>query len=230
MSFRYVQLAQSVFSRFIVNVREKNIWTATANAIATARRQSVPSTRDSFDVELGIETSFPEPLWQLNISSPNAKFGVRYQPTEPSLFLDSLRACPAEVREFTYIDLGCGKGRTLILAAREGFQRIIGVEISSQLATIARKNISHVGILAQVIEADASQFEFPDGNLLIYMYNPFGIPIVDAVIRNLIIRTERCRDVVFVVYVNPVCHERFKSIPAFQPLVVKEELRIWRLN
>jgi protein-L-isoaspartate O-methyltransferase len=106
----------------------------------------------------------------------------------------------------------------------------MGVEFSPELAAIARKNLSQVGISAEVIEADASQYRFPDGNLLIYMYNPFGSPIVEAVIRNLILRKEKTGGMAIVVYANPVCHELFESTPAFEPLVTKEDVRVWRLQ
>ena len=230
MSMRLLQIARSTFNRFVETAKEKNIWVATATAIAAAKRRSNPSTRDSFDLELGIDTSAMAPLWALDISSPNSKFGIRYQTMEPSKFLAYLRAVPVDPREFTFIDLGCGKGRTLILAAREGFKSVMGVEFSPQLAAIARQNIARVGASAEVIECDASRYEFSDGNLLIYMYHPFGSPVLDAVIRNLTQWNERRRGTAYVVYANPACHERFESASAFEPLVSKDDLRIWHLG
>jgi SAM-dependent methyltransferase len=230
MPFRYMEIAQSMVSRFLVTAKEKNIWAATTMAVGAAKRHATPAAKDSFDVDLGVETSSIAPLWQLKIPSENAKFGIRYQTTDPSVFLTALHAFPVQPQDFTYLDLGCGKGRTLILAAREGFKRIMGVEFSPELAAIARKNLSQVGIPAEVIEADASQYRFPDGNLLIYLYNPFGCPIVEAVIRNLILRKEKTGGTAIVVYANPVCHELFESTPAFEPLVTKEDVRVWRLQ
>src|SRR5579863_5868069 len=213
MSMRLMKIARSTFNRFIETAKEKGIGGALATAVAATKRHSNPSARDSFDLELGVDTSAMAPLWGLDISSPNSKFGIRYQTMDPSKFLAYLRGVPVETREFTFIDLGCGKGRTLILAAREGFKRVVGVEFSPQLAAIARRNISHVGVSAEIIECDASRYQFPDGNLLIYMYHPFGSPVLDAVIRNLTHWSERCEGTAFVVYANPACHEHFESVP-----------------
>ena len=53
-----------------------------------------------------------------------------YQPVDPDIF----RACLAHIREelsrFTFVDIGCGKGRALLLAEEYDFREIIGVEFS----------------------------------------------------------------------------------------------------
>jgi predicted RNA methylase len=43
--------------------------------------------------------------------------------------------------ETTFVDIGSGKGRALIIAAEYAFKRIIGVEYSPSLATICRRNL-----------------------------------------------------------------------------------------
>lgn len=47
-------------------------------------------------------------------------------------------------RSGTFVDLGCGKGRAMILAAEAGFARIRGVELSPRLAAVARANLQRV--------------------------------------------------------------------------------------
>ena len=55
-------------------------------------------------------------------------FHSPYQPTEPALFHEMLEALRQQVhldfRDFTFIDLGSGKGRTLLLASDYPFRRI----------------------------------------------------------------------------------------------------------
>ena len=54
--------------------------------------------------------------------------GGQYQPSEPALFHEILDSLPVAVDGFTFIDLGSGKGRTLLMASEYPFRRIIGVE------------------------------------------------------------------------------------------------------
>src|SRR6185503_12151373 len=42
----------------------------------------------------------------------------------------------------TFIDFGCGKGRVVHQAARWPFRRVIGVEVSPELAEIARAGLA----------------------------------------------------------------------------------------
>jgi hypothetical protein len=46
-----------------------------------------------------------------------------------------------DVSGYTFIDMGSGKGRMLLLAAEPPFRRIIGVEFASDLDALARSNV-----------------------------------------------------------------------------------------
>ena len=50
-----------------------------------------------------------------------------YQPVTKSHFNTAMRLLPIESNEFTFIDLGCGKGTALFLAAKRGFVWVTGV-------------------------------------------------------------------------------------------------------
>ena len=67
-----------------------------------------------------------------------------YQPTEPELFRKMLasliQASPKiDFREFTFIDIGSGKGRALLMAADYPFRRILGIELLPDLHRVARR-------------------------------------------------------------------------------------------
>jgi len=185
---------------------------------------------DNFDSTFKTETATIVPLWRLRIPSSNAKFGIRYQTSSPSAFLDALGKVPEDLHNLVFIDLGCGKGRTLILAAKQGFKRVMGVEFSPQLAAIARENVRRVGVTAEVLEMDACHFNPPDDSLLVYMYNPFKDIVVDAVLRNLRQWAQQSYSKAFVIYVNPACRNRFDSAPEFEVVVDQDGMCIWRLQ
>jgi precorrin-6B methylase 2 len=81
------------------------------------------------------------------------------------------------------------------------FRRIIGVEYSPQLAKICRRNLEKVELVdrCEVIIADAADFRFPAGNLLVFIYNPFDSVILTRVLQNV----ASSRDEVFLGQLGP---------------------------
>ena len=70
----------------------------------------------------------------------------------------SARVWPtARLRDFTFIDLGCGKGRVLLMASDYPFKKIIGVEFMPELHRAAQKNIARLFIRSSAMPADRSR-------------------------------------------------------------------------
>ncbi len=96
-----------------------------------------------------------------------------------------------DLSAFTFVDLGSGKGRMLFIAAELPFQRVLGVEYSTALHQQALQNIaSHRrskqrSQTIESIHADAAEFEFPNENLVLYLFNPFGPEVITRVLANL---------------------------------------------
>jgi hypothetical protein len=118
--------------------------------------------------------------------------GHQYFPSEPWLFEQIMQALPIAFREFTFIDLGSGKGRTLLMAAACGFCRAIGVEYIPELDRVAKTNIrkfvsEHQDCVTRMesICLDARDFDYPVAALVIYLFNPFPEPVLAAVLDKL---------------------------------------------
>ena len=182
-----------------------------------------------FDVEHQTDTWGEVPLWRLKISSANGRHGSKYSTTHPSVFFKALSMVPADLDEFTFVDLGCGKGRALILAAPRNFTKIVGVEFSAELAAIARRNLTGLRIHADIIEMDVSEFRFPDGNLLVYMYNPFDKTVMHSVITNLAEWRARNSGNAFLIYINPVCDQEIEAAGGLERVADSGDIRIWNI-
>src|SRR5206468_4366794 len=114
--------------------------------------------RDEFDLRHGTDTSGVEPLWKFRVASPNARFGFHYKATDEKELLDAITFLDEDPRAFTFVDLGCGKGRPLLIAARLGFARIIGVEFAPELVAVAAGNLATMRVSnATVVHADAAE-------------------------------------------------------------------------
>ena len=112
-----------------------------------------------------------------------------------------------------FIDLGSGKGRVVLLAARYPFKRVIGVELSERLTEIARGNLerNRHRLACQDIElvtADALDYELPDDVTVAYLFNPFTGETFDRVLRKLIDSVDRNPRTLRLIYLLPREHER----------------------
>jgi SAM-dependent methyltransferase len=161
--------------------------------------------------------------WEHRVNTTSAAIGWRerllgvfhspYQPTESVLFHEMIEALreqsQLDFREFTFIDLGSGKGRTLLMASDYPFRRVVGVDLLPELHRAALENLSKYKSETQKcfalesICADATEFRFPDEPTVLYLFNPFP----EAGLRRMIAGLERSlREhprAVYVLYHNP---------------------------
>jgi len=115
------------------------------------------------------------------------------------------------------IDFGCGKGGALITLAEYEFSKITGVEISGELAVIARKNLGRLKLdNVAVICCDAREFLELDDYNYIYFFNPFPCSVMVDVIENISQSITRKPRKVNIIYLNPECHDQIIKQGVFQ--------------
>ena len=162
-----------------------------------------------FDRRYHVETSGYVQPEQLESSPHEAGKYAIYAGSQPSIIRAALNALPA-LPDCTFIDLGCGKGRPLLVASEYPFQSLIGFELTPVLVAQARKNAA---IIARqfpqrapiaIEQQDASQFAVPEGNAVIFLYNPFGGPVVAQVAARIEAALAQGGGTKFVVYYNPI--------------------------
>jgi len=162
--------------------------------------------------------------WDHRVNTTSAAVGWRdrllgvfhspYQPTESVLFHAMIEALSEQARialsEFVFVDLGSGKGRTLLMASDYPFRRIIGVELLPALHQTATQNLSNYHGESQrcfAIESicgDAVEFPFPDEPTVLYLFNPFPESGMRRVIGNLEQSLRKHPRAVYVLYHNPL--------------------------
>ena len=152
-------------------------------------------------------------------------FHSPYQPTEPALFHEMLKALQQQFhldfQEFTFIDLGSGKGRTLLLASDYPLRRIAGVELLPALHQIAQENLQKYSSESQKcfalesICADATAFPFPAEPTVLYLFNPFPESGLRRMLANLEQSLQRNPRPVYVLYHNPLLEHVLRESAAF---------------
>ena len=83
------------------------------------------------------------------------------------------------VNDYSLVDIGCGKGRVLMLASEIAFREIVGVELNPRLARVAEKNLrkwlrrpracGNVRVAVQ----DVLSAPLPDGPVAVFYFNSF---------------------------------------------------------
>jgi len=158
--------------------------------------------------------------WDYRVDTTSANIGWRarllgvfhssYQPTEPALFHEMLRALAIHHPDFTFVDLGSGKGRALLMASDYPFRRILGVELLPELDRVARENIRRYRSDAQKCFAlasicgDARDLVFPTEPTVLYLFNALPERVLTAVMANLERSLQRHPRAVYVLYHHPL--------------------------
>lgn len=188
--------------------------------------------------------------WDYRVNTTSAAVGWRdrllgvfnspYQPTEPALFHEMIAAISSQpnfdCHNFTFIDLGSGKGRTLLMASDYPFRRIIGVELLPALHQIAQQNLSRYRsdnqkcFAIESICADATEFTFPAEPTILFLFNPLPEPGLKRVIANLERNLQANPREVYVLYHNPLLAHLLDESPELKPIARTEQFAIYRAN
>jgi SAM-dependent methyltransferase len=163
-----------------------------------------------FDQQFGVDTSGLLAAEELSSNSGHTElYNAGYFSVAPSAFRNMLERLQPPFERYTFVDLGSGKGRAMLIASEYPFRAICGVEISPRLHAIALDNIKRYSNQKQKCRnvtaalGDATAYIFPPGPLLVYMWNPFEGPVFTSVLANLERSlTHEPRDII-VLYVQP---------------------------
>ncbi len=129
-----------------------------------------------FDVATGMDTAGLIDGRALATGHPHDRYSISYYGTAPSLFRAVVERWGQDPAGYTLVDLGCGKGRVVLLASAMGFRECVGVELNPGLAAIARANAARwdQGVSPmRIVCGNATEFAFPDGLCVVYLFNPF---------------------------------------------------------
>jgi SAM-dependent methyltransferase len=143
-------------------------WEFTCDSLPSRRRQR-------YDWDHRVETTSATVGWRDRLLG---LFHSPYQPTEPALFHKMLANVVIDFRQFTFFDIGSGKGRVLLMASDYPFRRILGVELLPELHRVAEENIRKFKSdwqkcsTIESICGDACEFAFPAEPMLLYLFSP----------------------------------------------------------
>ena len=165
----------------------------------------------SFDLIHGTETLTRIPPDRIQTDSENKIHSSYYGATKARPFLQLLRRLNLP-QDAVFVDLGAGKGRVVMLAAKYGFRKIIGIEFSQPLCLQARTNLqgflrkSPSNSQVEIIESDVTEYRWSDDETIFFMFDPFSSEILAEVLQNLRLSVERKPRIVWLIYNSPRDH------------------------
>lgn len=106
-----------------------------------------------------------------------------------------LRECAPQqpIERTVFLDVGAGKGRAMMLASQYPFLRVEGVELNTELAAAAERNLQLwreselANALAPVTlhQADATSYPLPTEATLAYLFHPFEEKLLRRFLRHI---------------------------------------------
>jgi SAM-dependent methyltransferase len=194
-----------MISRIAASIRTRGL-------VTTLRRIQVVAFDHWFDARYRLRTQAlrPDQVRDLTVVGTNKARGIAYRATPILPMRRALRQIqPLLPPRSVLVDLGCGKGRALMVAAELGFHTVRGIEFAPDLCALARTNCAafkratRVQTDFQIIESDVVDYAIrPDENVF-FLYNPFDDVVLDKVLDNIRASLEEAPRRVLIIYHNP---------------------------
>jgi SAM-dependent methyltransferase len=148
------------------------------------------------------------------MENPHAAHSNEYMPASYILMEKTFAAVNKHPHNKTFLDIGCGKGRTLFVAAAYGFDSISGIEFFVPYCDYAKAQIAahqheYPAASFSVTCADAATYIIPDAVQTIFFYNPFDDFIMKKVVALIVKSLERVYRPLFIIYLSPLYKQLF---------------------
>lgn len=174
-----------------------------------------------FDVQNGTNTRGKTPFHELDVTGDSVAHGTGYQAVNAGHFTAAIDALDIPAGS-TFIDIGCGKGKALLLASRNPkFAHVIGVEMAKSLCDIAEENAKiyakryPAASRIQVACEDATRYDIPDDANVIFMNNPFDAILTRSFLENLKRSLLQSPRKMWLLYGNPMHAAEIESSEIF---------------
>jgi hypothetical protein len=202
-------------------------------------RDSMPDRRRQrygdmeYDWENRVDTTSGTVGWRERLLG---LFNSPYQPTDPALFHEIMASLPIEFEDFTFIDVGSGKGRTLLMASDYPFRSIVGIELIEELHRVAQKNIANYRNPAQrcrqieSVFADAREYDFPLEPTTLYLFNPLPEPALVEVLQRMETSLAVRPRPLWIAYRNPLLEPVLSRNPKFVRVSHTEQYSVYHFT
>lgn len=161
----------------------------------------------------GINTTGANELKSMEKQGIDISHATVYMPITYFQLEEIFRELPNAERKH-FMDIGCGKGRALCVAARHGYEKVTGIDFSEEFCATAKENLGKTRaafpkLAYTVTVQDASLSPIPLDVDCIFFFNPFDEVIMTRVVRSIMSSLKLHPRNLHVVYANPLYKKLF---------------------
>jgi len=177
----------------------------------------------SFDKKFGIETATLVLTDALDVESEMKPLIEYYEPVDALEFALTLESLQRSFEGWTFIDVGSGKGRSLLLASLFDFDRVIGLELSASLHEVAEQNLRRQrreDLMCRDVQSictDALEYELPTDPLVLFFFNPFKEDLMARMLANIRESYLRSPRPIILIYHNPIFRSLMDEAEFLEP-------------
>lgn len=177
----------------------------------------------------GIATSSPAELSQLTIVNGNTVHSSRYEAVNYFILEALLQKLRTLTNETSFTDLGCGKGRALVVAAHHGFNQINGVDFAKEVCTAAGQHMMELRetfpeLKYQIQCTNVLDYEISPDESIFFLFNPFGEETLSRFLEKVDISLTQFPRTIYFLYASPKYIDTFFAFE-YEPVFRKRKLK-----
>src|SRR5215471_9439168 len=135
-------------------------------------------------IKYGSNTFAPVELKNLTIVNGDVKKASRYEAVSFYMLEHLFTAFRKLSPNTSIVDLGCGKGRVMMVAAHFGFRRMTGIDFAKEvcedaITNMTKKENQFPNITWKVINANVENYDISPDDSVFFMFNPFDYSILE---------------------------------------------------
>ena len=160
-----------------------------------------------------IQTSGSDDLKKMEATGIDISHATVYMPANYLLLEELFKSLPKKGLSH-FLDIGCGKGRALCVAAHHGFEKVTGIDFSEEFCSNAELNLQQTQIQFpslqySIINQDALALDIPKDVDCIFFFNPFDQFVMTHVAAKILSSYKNNPRDIYILYINPLYKNEF---------------------
>ncbi len=161
-----------------------------------------------------IDTTAAINLSKLKLKGNQLKHATEYMPVNYFTLEVLLERMPDAAKRGIFLDIGCGKGRAMCVAAANGYQKVEGIDFARELISAATNNLERIKKQYPLTRytltwGDLNSLAIDEHVSTIFLFNPFDEFLMKQVIRKINSSLAKHPRHLFVLYCTPRHEELF---------------------
>ena len=181
-------------------------------------------------IKYSISTFDPVALNKLTIINGDISKASHYEAANYYLLETLFTAFRKISNADSLVDLGCGKGRVLAVAAHFGFTNITGIDFATELCNEASANMKKIqkrfpDLKWRIINDDIANYNISADDSVFFMFNPFNEAVLKGLLKNLDDSFNQFHRPIYFIYASPV-HQQLLLDNSYAIIYQKQKLNL----